>query len=120
MADGESEGTMENTEKTASGLDANVAAALSYALGWLTGLGFLLTEQENRFVRFHAMQSTIIFGVLSALCILLQAIPLLGILIVVFIIVPVSAILWLILMFKAYQGERFKFPIAGDIAEQRI
>jgi uncharacterized membrane protein len=31
-----------------------------------------------------------------------------------------SAALWLVLMFKAYQGERFKLPVAGDIAEQRI
>jgi uncharacterized membrane protein len=106
--------------KTASGLDENVAAALSYSLGWLTGLGFLLTEPDNRFVRFHAMQSTIIFGALSLLCILLQVIPILGILLVLFLVIPVSAILWLILLFKAYQGERFKFPIAGDIADQKI
>jgi uncharacterized membrane protein len=111
---------MEQTQKTASGLDQNVAGALAYGLGWITGAGFLLTEQENRFVRFHAMQSTIIFGALSALCILLQVIPILGFLLVVFIVIPVSAILWLFLMFKAYQGEIFKFPVAGDIAEQKI
>lgn len=109
-----------NGQKTASGLDENVAAALSYSLGWLTGLGFLLTEPDNRFVRFHAMQSTIIFGALSLLCVLLQVIPLLGILLVLFLVIPVSAILWLILIFKAYQGERFKFPVAGDIADQKI
>lgn len=111
---------MEQTQKTASGLDQNVAAALAYAVGWITGVGFLLTEHENRFVRFHAMQSTIIFGALSVFCILLQAIPILGILLVVVIVIPVSAILWLILMFKAYQGELFKFPIAGEIADQKI
>jgi len=111
---------MEQTQKTASGLDQNVAGALAYGLGWITGAGFLLTEPENRFVRFHAMQSTIIFGALSALCILLQVIPILGFLLVVFIVIPASAILWLFLMFKAYQGEIFKFPVAGDIAEQKI
>ena len=111
---------VERTPKTASGLDPNVAAALSYALGWLTGLGFYLTEPENRFVRFHAMQSIIIFGALSLLCILLQVIPILGILTVIFLVIPISAILWLVLMYKAYQGEQFKFPIAGDIAEQKI
>ena len=107
------------TEKTASGLDPNVAAALSYALGWITGILFLLTEPANTFVRFHAMQSTIVFGALSVACVLLQMIPLLGMLIAVVIVIPLSAVLWLLLMFKAYQGERFKLPFAGDMAEER-
>lgn len=111
---------MDPTQQTSSGLDQNVAAALSYAAGWITGLAFLFTEPQNRFVRFHAMQSTIVFGALSVLCILLQAIPLLGLLLTIFIVIPLSAILWLLLMFKAWQGEHFKIPVAGDMAEQRI
>jgi uncharacterized membrane protein len=107
-------------QKTASGLEANVAGVLAYALGWITGVGFLLTEPDNRYVRFHAMQSTIVFGALSVICILLQSIPLLGMLLAVFLVIPASAILWLILMFKAYQGELFKLPIAGDMAERNI
>jgi hypothetical protein len=47
---------------TASGLDANVAATLAYSLGWVTGLAFLFFEEENKFVRFHAWQSVIVFG----------------------------------------------------------
>lgn len=106
---------------TASGLDPNVAGALAYALGWITGIVFLMTEPANKFVRFHAMQSTIVFAALSVVSILLPAIvPILGMLVVVFLVVPASAVLWLILMFKAYQGERFKLPFAGDMAEQRI
>lgn len=108
------------TEKTSSGFDANVAAALTYALGWITGLAFLLTEPDNKFVRFHAMQSTIVFAALSLLCVVLQIIPLLGMLVTVFLVLPASAVLWLVLMFKAYQGERFKLPFAGDMAEQHI
>ena len=111
---------MENTQKTSTGLDANVAAALTYAVGWVTGLAFLVMEKDNRFVRFHAMQSTIVFATLSLGFILLQSIPLLGMLLSVFIVIPVSALLWLLMMFKAYQGERFKLPIAGEMAEQRI
>ena len=49
-----------------------------------------------------------------------QSIPILGMLIAVFLVIPLSAILWLILMFKAYQGEMFKLPIAGEMAEARI
>jgi uncharacterized membrane protein len=108
------------TDKTASGFDANLAAALSYALGWVTGLVFLLTEPDNKFVRFHAMQSTIVFLALSAVCLLLQMVPLLGMLVTVFVVIPASAVLWLLLMLKAYQGERFKLPIVGEMAEQRV
>jgi uncharacterized membrane protein len=97
-----------------------VAAALTYAVGWVTGLAFLVMEKDNRFVRFHAMQSTIVFATLSLSFILLQSIPLLGMLLSVFIVIPLSAVLWLLMMFKAYQGERFKLPIAGEMAEQRI
>ena len=111
---------MPETDKSSTGLDANVAAALAYGLGWITGLLFLMTEPTNKFVRFHAMQSTIVFLALSVLTVVLQVIPFLGMLIAVFVVIPLSAILWLVLMFKAYQGERFKLPIAGDMAEQRI
>ncbi len=111
---------MTDSTKTTSGLDPNVAAALSYALGWVTGLLFLLTEPENKFVRFHALQSTILFAFLSVLCVLLQMFWLVGMLITVFLVVPASAVVWLILMFNAYQGVRFKLPVVGDMAEQRV
>jgi uncharacterized membrane protein len=110
----------DNTDRTSTGLDANVAAALAYGLGWISGAAFLLLERENRFVRFHAMQSVIVFGTFSvAWFLFLSIIPLLGWLIAFFLILPVSAVLWLLLMFKAYQGDRFKLPIAGEMAEQR-
>ena len=80
---------------------------------------FLLIERENSFVRFHAMQSAIVFGALCVAWLIGISIPILGWLLSFIIIPPVSAALWLILMFKAYQGERFKLPIAGDMAEQR-
>lgn len=108
-----------HTEKTSTGFDANVAAALSYLVGFVTGIIFLLVEKENRFVRFHAMQSTLLFAGLVAINILLQIVPLLGQLLFVFVILPVSAILWLLLMFKAYQGEEYKLPLVGQIAAER-
>jgi uncharacterized membrane protein len=111
---------LDNAQKTSTGLDANVAAALSYAFGWVTGLAFLVIEKDNQFVRFHAMQSTIAFATLSLGFVLLQSIPLLGMLLSVFIVIPASALIWLLMMFKAYQGERFKLPFVGDMAEQRI
>ena len=105
---------------TASGLDANVAAALTYAIGWVTGAAFLFFEEENKFVRFHAWQSVIVFGTLSLAWMIALSVPFLGWLVAFLVIPPVSVVLWLILMYKAYQGERFKVPGAGDIAEQRL
>ena len=109
----------DNTDRTSLGVDANVAATLAYFLGWISGAILLVTERQNRFVRFHALQSVIVFGILSLAWFLFLSIPLLGWLISFILIPPFSAIVWLLLMFKAYQGERFKLPIVGDIAEQR-
>ena len=109
-----------HTERTSAGVDANVAAALSYLVGFVTGIIFLLVEKDNKFVRFHAMQSTLVFLGIVAIDILLQLVPILGALMVVFIVIPVSAVLWLLLMFKAYQGEEFKLPLVGQMAADRI
>ena len=109
-----------HSEKTSTGLDANVAAALSYLVGFVTGIIFLLVEKENKFVRFHAMQSTLVFAGIVAIDILLQILPILGALVVVAVVIPCSAFLWLLLMFKAYHGEEFKLPLVGQMAADRI
>jgi uncharacterized membrane protein len=110
----------QHTEKTSTGLDANLAAALTYLVGFVTGIIFLLVEKDNRFVRFHAMQSTLVFVGIVAIDILLQIVPILGALVVVFIVIPASAVLWLLLMYKAYQGEEFKLPLVGQMAADKI
>jgi uncharacterized membrane protein len=109
----------QDPDRTAWGLDANVAAALTYAIGWVTGIVFLLVE-PNKFVRFHALQSTIAFGGLSLAWMVALSLGPPGWILAIFVIPPVSAVLWLVLMYKAYQGERFKIPVAGDMAEQRV
>jgi uncharacterized membrane protein len=106
-------------EKTASGMDENVAGALAYALGWITGAAFLLTEPSNKFVRFHALQSVIVFGGLSLAWFIAVSIPLFGWFVAFIIIPPLSAVLWLLLMYRAYQGQRYKVPFAGEMADQR-
>ena len=105
---------------TASGLDANVAAALAYAMGWVTGVVLLLLEPGNRFVRFHAWQSVLVFGSLTLAWMLAWTIPFLGWILAIFVIPPLTAVLWLLLMYKAYLGARFKVPGAGDVADQRL
>ena len=108
----------ENLGKTSTGLQPNVAALLSYLVGFVTGIIFFVIEKDNKFVRFHAMQSIITFGALFAL----QAACFMLIFLVV--LVPllnlIGLVLWIILMFKAYKGEMFKLPIIGDIAEKQL
>ncbi len=113
------ESSLADGQKTSSGLDENVAATFAYALGWVTGIVFFFTEPTNRFVRFHALQSIIVFGALSVLMITFRSVRPVGMLVNTFVLVPLSAVLWLLLMYKAYQGERFKLPVVGDIADQR-
>ena len=105
--------------KTSTGLNQNTAALLSYLLGFISGIIFLLIEKENRFVRFHAMQSLITFLALFIISFIAGIIPLIGSLLTSLIGI-VQFILWIVLMYKAYKNEMFKLPITGDMAEQQI
>lgn len=106
-------------EQSSTGIDARMAAALSYLLWFVSGIVFLVLEKDSKFVKFHAMQSVLLFLPLSVLQMVLWAIPLLGWLLGFFLWIGSLAI-WLVLMFKAYQGEKFKLPFVGDIAEQQV
>lgn len=110
---------MQEPIKTSSGMTQNLAGLLCYLAGWITGLIFFLIEKENRFVRFHAMQSLITFGGLGVLLFILSFVPILGWLVMMGLYV-VGFVLWVVLMIKAYQGEMFKLPLIGDIAEKNI
>lgn len=106
-------------EKTSTGLAANVAGLLCYVLGWISGLVFILIEKENKFVRFHAMQSIVTFGALTIVSIIISFIPFIG-WILGWLISILGLILWIMLMIKAYQGQRYKLPWAGNFAEKQV
>ena len=101
------------------GLEENIAGVLCYILVWLTGIVFLILEKESKFVRFHAWQSIATFLPLMVIAWIFMWIPVIGWAISTLIWI-LEVILWLVLMFKAYQGEMFKLPIAGDFAEKQI
>ena len=98
-----------------TGLPRNTAAALTYLFGWITGLIFLVIEKEDEFVRFHAMQSVVVFGALT----ILSIVPVIGWMLIPIILLAGLA-LWLILIVKAYQGEKFKLPLVGEFAEKQL
>jgi uncharacterized membrane protein len=131
------------TQKTGSGLEPNIAAALSYI--WIVGVIFYLMEKENSFIRFHAMQS-ILFGIANT--VIMMVLVFVGfILTFVFgiggamaggaagdlvglLISLIWLLFWLIgialfatLIFaavKAYQGNKFKLPFIGNMAEKIV
>jgi uncharacterized membrane protein len=103
---------------TALGLDANLAGALCYLLGFVSGIVFLVIERRNRFVRFHAYQAVGTFLPLFVLSAAAGVIPVIGRL-VAFVAAPVSLILWIVLMVKAFQGERFELPVVGEWAARQ-
>jgi len=104
---------------TKLGLDPTVSGALSYFLGFVTGVLFYVIEKDNPFIRFHALQSTLLFGGLFIIMMILKVIPVLGFVFNFFLSIAAFA-LWLFMMVKASQGIAFKLPLVGDIAERNI
>lgn len=106
-----------NGQKSSTGLDENIAGLLSYAGLFVTGLVFFFMEKNSRFVKFHALQSTILFISLAIVNIMVRWIPLLGKLITS-LTGLLGFVLWIIMIVKAYNSEWFKLPVIGDIAER--
>lgn len=129
--------------KSSTGMEPNLAAALSYI--WIVGLIFFFIEKENRFIRFHAMQSVLYGLVWTVIMIVLGIIN--AIIFVAFaaaasaagdaggaiglVISLISTLIWLVVPLlylgtlilaavKAYQGKTFKLPIIGNIAEKIV
>lgn len=124
-------------KKSSMDMDENLASALSYVLMWLTGIIFYFMEKENKTVRFHAMQSILLFIPLQIIGYIFTGIlgvtwttttyygygygvPTLSPFYYVGMAIwGISFILWLILMITAYQGKKIKIPVIGDIAEKQ-
>lgn len=116
-----------NTPSTSGGLTPNLAGALSYLLGPVTGIIFLVLERTNNFVRFHAMQSTVLgvaWIVLSiALSVLSGVVPVIGWIfgLLISIVLGIGGfILWLLLMWNAYQGKEWELPVVGPFARKQL
>ncbi len=104
-----------------AGLEENVACALCYLLGVLTGVLFLALEpyNKNKTIRFHAFQSIFVWLAMVVIWVALLAIlPVFGF--AIFTIFQLGVlVLWLMLMYKAYNKERWVLPIIGPLAEKQ-
>jgi uncharacterized membrane protein len=105
--------------KSGSGLEPHLAATIAYLGGALTGIILLLLEKDDRYVRFHAMQSTITFLGVLVLHFVLMGMPVIGWSLYHLFVLAVAA-LWVFLMVKAFYGKMYKLPYIGDLAERQV
>ena len=103
-------------DKSSLNLSQNVAGLLCYLGTIVTGIIFLIIEKENKFVRFHAMQSICFFVVIWIGTFVFGFIPILGWLISALLTLA-GFVGWIVLMFKAYNNQYYKVPLIGDYAE---
>jgi uncharacterized membrane protein len=114
------------TGPTSTGVDPRLSALLCYSAWWVSGLIFLIIEQQHRGVRFHAAQSIVLFGGLSVLIGALSTASV-GMLVVsaaafqtarlfVYVVWIAAVALWLLLMLRTFKGETWRVPIASDLA----
>ena len=113
------EGAAKIEAESSTGLSENVAGLLCYVVGWVTGIIFLVLEKKSTFVKFHAYQSIMTFGVLFVVSLIFSWIPIIGWIIGTLIGI-LSFILWIILIIQAGTGKMWKVPLAGDWAEKQI
>ena len=113
---------------TSTGVDVALSSVLCYAGWWLTGLVFLVVERQHRGVRFHAAQSIVLFGTLSATLLALGGLS------VVALLLPSPAfrvvqglenliwlgavLLWIALLVRTFRGETWRVPLASGVADR--
>ena len=119
------------TGPTAVGMTDNLAAALCYLFGFITGILFLVLApyNQNRNIRFNAFQSiflniawVIFWIVISMVSLMFNFIPFLRLFVATVLEFAVGLggfIVWLYLMFKTYNGEKVVLPIVGPMAEKQ-
>ena len=124
--------------KSSTGLDENIAALISYVFGWVSGLVFFLIEKDSKLVRFHAMQSILFCVLVAVLGIALWVVTFLFLLVgamlpdimgsllallgtFIWLIFSVALLIaWILCLVRAYQGQFFKLPVIGNMAEKIV
>src|SRR5262249_1225351 len=116
-----------------AGIEENVAGLLSYLVGWITGLIFLLIDKRP-FVKFHAAQSIalniafiaiwIVFWICASVITMITAAMHIPVGFLLFFLWPIIGLgflaLWVFVMYMAYQHEKSKLPIIGNLLEGMV
>jgi len=102
-------------------MQENVASTLCYALGFITGILFLVLEpyNKNRNIRFHAFQSIFmsVFFTILHYVFFFVGVASYGFLFIISPLISLAYIgLWIFMMYKAYNNQRVMLPVIGDIA----
>lgn len=105
---------MAEAKSSGSGLDPKVAALLCWLLAPITSVIFLLVDKDDKFVKFHALQSLVWFFVAMVISSVLSFTIILACLFWVPFIVNIYAAI------KAYNGEMWKLPVIGDWVEGQL
>jgi uncharacterized membrane protein len=124
--------------KSSTGLDENIAALLAYVFGWISGLIFFLIEKDSKLVRFHGMQAILFNVCVLVLCIAMWIVTFVLVLIasqladimgtvvglvatLIWLVLSVGILIaWVLCLVRAYQGQYFKLPVIGNMAEKIV
>ena len=105
----------EENKKSTSGVPQGIAGVICYFIPLVGGLVFLFLEKENKLVRFHAVQSILLWIVFILVLAIFNWIPIIGWLIDIAVVV-----LWLFIMYQALMEREFMLPAIGGIAKRQV
>ena len=118
------------TAPSTTGLDERLAGVLCYSVWWVTGGLFLLLERQHRIIRFHAAQSLILFGVVSALLVAFGALSAVSLMLsgALYELMQVfgkllwlgATVVWLVLVLRAWRGEVWRVPLVAALADRMV
>lgn len=105
---------MAESNKQTSSIPQGIAGLLAYFIPFFGGLFFLIIEKENKLIRFHAVQSILLWIVFVILAAILWWVPVINILLYLFIL-----LVWIFMMYQALMERMFELPVIGDIAKRQ-
>ena len=119
-----------SSSASSTGLDERLAGVLCYSVWWVTGALFLLLERQDRTIRFHAAQSLVLFGAVSALLVSLGALSALALVLSSAIYQSMrvlgdllwvgAAVVWLVLVLRAWRGDVWRVPLVAALADRLV
>lgn len=117
--------TPSGEERSKLNIDANLAGALCYLFVCLSGLVFFLLEDQNKRIRFHALQSLLLFSILWAMQVMTLLLSIFGggfelWSILNSLVGLAQFVLWLVLVIRTFQGHTIVVPVVGHFAAKTV